>query len=106
MGIGALAKLAPGSAGGIAREMESNALLADSSRALRIIRPTAAEQSYALALGRLDTSSCQRVKYASFGAIFMSETAADIDCHQRRDVGDCEAVPVARDMPIQRANDW
>src|SRR5262245_54108894 len=28
--------------------------------------------SYALALGRLDTSSCQRVKYASSGAIFMS----------------------------------
>jgi hypothetical protein len=28
--------------------------------------------SYALALGRLDTSSCQRVKCASFGAIFMS----------------------------------
>src|SRR5215831_16180347 len=28
--------------------------------------------SYALALGRLDISSCQRVKYASFGAIFMS----------------------------------
>src|SRR6516164_960308 len=26
--------------------------------------------SHALALGRLDTSSCQRVKYASFGAIF------------------------------------
>jgi hypothetical protein len=45
-GIGALAKLAPGSAGGIAREMNSNrrSLLGDSSRALRIIRPTAAEQ--------------------------------------------------------------
>jgi hypothetical protein len=28
--------------------------------------------AYALELGRLDTSSCQRVKYASSGAIFMS----------------------------------
>ena len=56
--IGALAKLAPGCAGGIAREMESNRPLPSSS--------------YALAHGRLDTSSCQRVKYASFGAIFMS----------------------------------
>jgi hypothetical protein len=45
-GIGVLAKPAPGSAGGIAREMKSNrrSLLGDSSRALPIIRPTAAEQ--------------------------------------------------------------
>ena len=56
--VSELAKLAPGCAGGIAREMESNRPLPSSS--------------YALAHGRLDTSSCQRVKYASFGAIFMS----------------------------------
>jgi hypothetical protein len=49
--------------------------------------------AYALELGRLDTSSCQRVKYASSGAILMSAKAPDIDRHQRRDLGDCEAVP-------------
>ena len=51
------------------------------------------EEDHALALGRLETALCQRVKLESSESDFyVCQTTADVDCDQRGDVGDRETV--------------